>query len=61
LGFSSRLLWLVIASALAAPVHDFMILVGSIRRKGKSLAEMARHGDYPAVGFCCRPPFFSLS
>ncbi len=41
-GFLPGLLWLVIGVCLGGAVHDFMILAGSIRRKGKSLAEMAR-------------------
>src|SRR2546430_6223580 len=41
-GFLPGLLWLVIGVCLSGAVHDFMILVGSIRRKGKSLAEIAR-------------------
>src|ERR1700750_1234340 len=36
------LLWLVIGVCLGGAVHDFMILGASIRRKGKSLAEIAR-------------------
>src|SRR4029078_6835672 len=34
--------WLVIGVCLGGAVHDFMILAGSVRRKGKSLGEMAR-------------------
>src|SRR3989475_5155168 len=41
-GFLPGLLWLVIGVCLGGAVHDFMILVASIRRKGKSLAEIAR-------------------
>jgi carbon starvation protein len=41
-GFLPGLLWLVIGVCLGGAVHDFMILAGSVRRKGKSLAEMAR-------------------
>src|SRR5216110_2115253 len=41
-GFLPGLLWLVIGVCLGGAVHDFMILAGSIRRKGKSLAEIAR-------------------
>jgi len=44
-GFLPGLLWLVIGVCLWRPVHDFMIAGRSIRRKGKSLAEMARTGD----------------
>jgi len=41
-GFLPGLLWLVIGVCLGGAVHDFLILVASIRRKGKSLAEIAR-------------------
>src|SRR5881398_1547558 len=41
-GYLPGLLWLVIGVCLGGAVHDFMILVASIRRKGKSLAEIAR-------------------
>src|SRR5213082_741189 len=40
-GFLPGLLWLVIGVCLGGAVHDFMILGASIRRKGKSLAEIA--------------------
>jgi len=41
-GYLPGLSWLVIGVCLGGAVHDFMILVASIRRKGKSLAEIAR-------------------
>ena len=41
-GYLPGLLWLVIGVCLGGAVHDFMIMAGSVRRKGKSLAEMAR-------------------
>jgi len=50
-GFLPGLLWLVIGVCLGGAVHDFMILAGSIRRKGKSLAEMARTEISPVSGF----------
>jgi carbon starvation protein len=49
-GFLPGLLWLVIGVCLGGAVHDFMILVGSVRRKGKSLAEMARTEISPLSG-----------
>jgi carbon starvation protein len=49
-GFLPGLLWLVIGVCLGGAVHDFMILAGSIRRKGKSLAEMARTEISPLSG-----------
>jgi carbon starvation protein len=50
-GFLPGLLWLVIGVCLGGAVHDFMILVASIRRKGKSLAEIARSEISPLSGF----------
>src|SRR5918911_1051073 len=41
-GFLPGLLWLGIGVCLGGAVHDFMILVASVRRRGKSLAEIAR-------------------
>src|SRR5215472_8011659 len=41
-GFLPGLLWLVIGVVLGGAVHDFTILVASMRRGGKSLAEIAR-------------------
>ncbi|MBI4428482.1 MAG: carbon starvation protein A [Ignavibacteriales bacterium] len=41
-GFLPGFLWLLIGVCLGGAVHDFMILAASIRRKGKSLAEIAR-------------------
>src|SRR6266850_181918 len=49
-GFLPGLLWLVIGVCLGGAVHDFMILVASIRRKGKSLAEIARTEISPLSG-----------
>jgi carbon starvation protein len=50
-GFLPGLLWLVIGVCLGGAVHDFMILAGSVRRKGKSLAEIARTEISPLSGF----------
>jgi carbon starvation protein len=49
-GFLPGLLWLVIGVCLGGAVHDFMILAASIRRKGKSLAEIARTEISPLSG-----------
>jgi carbon starvation protein len=49
-GFLPGLLWLVIGVCLGGAVHDFLILAGSVRRKGKSLAEMARTEISPLSG-----------
>ncbi|HYP01515.1 MAG TPA: carbon starvation CstA family protein [Pyrinomonadaceae bacterium] len=49
-GYLPGLLWLVIGVCLGGAVHDFMILVASVRRKGKSLAEIARTEISPLSG-----------
>lgn len=46
-GYAPGFLWLLIGVCLAGAVHDFMILVASIRRKGKSLVEILRHEISP--------------
>jgi carbon starvation protein len=49
-GFLPGYLWLVIGVCLGGAVHDFMVLGASIRRNGKSLAEIARHEISPLAG-----------
>ncbi len=49
-GFLPGFLWLLIGVCLGGAVHDFMILAASIRRKGKSLAEIARNEISPIAG-----------
>src|SRR4051795_2178616 len=49
-GFLPGLLWLVIGVCLGGAVHDFMVLVASVRRRGKSLAEIARTEISPLSG-----------
>jgi carbon starvation protein len=49
-GFLPGFLWLLIGVVLAGAVHDFVTLVASIRRKGRSLAEIARHEISPLAG-----------
>src|SRR4029078_495067 len=41
-GFLPGVLWLVIGAVLAGAVQDFIILVASMRRNGRSLPEIAR-------------------
>src|SRR5258705_14003434 len=50
-GFLPGLLWLVIGVVLGGAVHDFIILTSSMRRDGKSLAEIARMELGPVAGF----------
>jgi carbon starvation protein len=49
-GFAPGLLWLVLGAVLAGAVQDFMVLVASVRHKGKSLAEIARTEISPFAG-----------
>ena len=49
-GFLPGLLWLVIGVVLGGAVHDFVTIAASIRRRGKSLAEIARTEVSPLSG-----------
>jgi carbon starvation protein len=52
-GFLPGLLWLVIGVVLGGAVHDFIILVSSVRHQGRSLAQMAREELGPTAGILC--------
>lgn len=41
-GYMPGFVWMVVGAVLAGAVHDFVILVASVRHDGKSLAEIAR-------------------
>jgi len=49
-GYLPGLLWLIVGVVLAGAVHDFTVLVASIRRRGRSLAEIARNEISPLAG-----------
>jgi carbon starvation protein len=49
-GFMPGFLWILIGAVLAGGVHDFIILFASVRRDGKSLAEIARNEISPVSG-----------
>ncbi len=49
-GYLPGLLWLLIGGVLAGGVHDFVILVASIRSNGRSLAEIAKECLSPLSG-----------
>jgi carbon starvation protein len=49
-GYLPGFLWLVIGVVFAGAVHDFVILGASIRRKGRSLADIARFEVSPLAG-----------
>src|SRR5207244_2866132 len=42
-GYMPGLLWLVIGVCLAGAVQDMLVLAASVRRGGKSIAEIAKH------------------
>ncbi len=49
-GFYPGFLWILFGVVLGGAVHDFVILVASVRRGGRSLAEIAREELGPALG-----------
>jgi carbon starvation protein len=49
-GYAPGLIWLVAGVCLAGAVHDYVILWASVRRKGRSLAEIARCEIGPTAG-----------
>ncbi len=49
-GYLPGFLWILIGAALAGGVHDFIILTASMRRNGKSLAQIAREEVDPITG-----------
>src|SRR5450631_4817785 len=49
-GFAPGFLWILIGAVLAGCVHDFTVLVASVRHKGKSLADVARTEVGPFAG-----------
>ena len=42
-GYMPGLVWLVVGVCLAGAVQDMLVLAASVRREGRSLAEIARH------------------
>lgn len=49
-GFLPGFLWLVIGVVIGGAVHDFTVLVASVRRNGRSLADIARNEISPLAG-----------
>lgn len=49
-GYAPGFLWILIGVCLGGAVHDFIILTASIRRGGRSLAEIARTEISPLSG-----------
>lgn len=50
-GFAPGFLWIVIGAVVAGCVHDFTVLVASMRHKGRSLADIAMREIGPFAGF----------
>src|SRR5258708_2580347 len=49
-GYAPGLIWLVAGVCLAGAVHDYIILWASVRRGGRSLADIARSEIGPVAG-----------
>ena len=49
-GFAPGFIWLVIGACLAGAVHDFVILLASVRQRGLSLPQIARQTIGPVSG-----------
>ena len=49
-GFLPGYLWIVFGVVIAGATQDFVVLVGSVRRGGKSLAALARDELGPVLG-----------
>ncbi|MFO0742855.1 MAG: carbon starvation protein A [Labilithrix sp.] len=49
-GFYPGFFWILFGVCLGGAVHDFVILVASVRRNGRSLAEIAREELGPTLG-----------
>ncbi len=50
-GYLPGFLWILVGAALGGAVHDMVILFASIRRNGRSLAQIARDEIGPVGGF----------
>src|SRR3954449_8205786 len=57
-GFLPGLLWILVGVTVGGAVHDFVILASSVRRNGKSLAEIAREEIGPIAGIIAAIAFF---
>jgi carbon starvation protein len=49
-GFAPGFIWILFGAVIAGCIHDFVVLVASIRHKGRSLAEVARTEISPFAG-----------
>ncbi|MFS0656987.1 carbon starvation protein CstA [Bacillus sp. 179-C3.3 HS] len=51
-GYLPGLLWLLIGAVIGGAVHDLVVLFASMRKRGKSLSEVAKEELGPVAGFC---------
>lgn len=51
-GYLPGLVWLLIGAVIGGAVHDAVVLFASMRKKGKSLSEVAKEELGPVAGFC---------
>ena len=51
-GYLPGLLWLLIGAVIGGAVHDAVVLFASMKKKGKSLSEVAKEELGPVAGFC---------
>src|ERR687895_1644595 len=59
-GYAPGLIWLVAGCVLAGAVHDFVILWASVRRGGRSLAEITRDEIGPVAWFAAAIAIFFI-
>src|SRR5919106_2330261 len=59
-GYAPGWIWLVIGCVLAGAVHDFVILWASVRRGGRSLAEITRDEIGPVAWFAAAIAIFFI-
>src|SRR3954451_15867950 len=61
-GFLPGLIWILVGVTIGGAVHDFVILAASVRRGGRSVAEMARSELGPLAGIVATIAiFFTVS
>lgn len=59
-GYLPGFLWLLVGATLAGGVHDFIILVGSMRRDGKSIAQIAKEEVGLVTGWSAQIAIFFI-
>jgi carbon starvation protein len=59
-GFLPGTLWLIIGVVLGGAVQDFVVLMASMRRDGKSLGQIAKEEVSPAAGLAAMVAIFAI-